>query len=63
MEFYVLMECEEILGAFLTLEECLTWKPTRELLDPLVIHRIRRSDDQFRIQKIPVIATNFLVRE
>lgn len=63
MEYYVLVECGEILGVFISLEECLTWRPVRILQDPLVIHRIRNLNGEFRIQKIPVVASNFIVRE
>ena len=63
MEFYVLVECEDIIAAFSTLEDCLRWRPTRVLNDPLVIHRIRNLNGDFRIQKIPVVASNFLINE
>ena len=63
MEYYVLVECGEIIAAFSTFEECLTWKPFRELKDPLIIHRIRNLNGEFRIQKIPVVASNFIKQD
>jgi hypothetical protein len=45
-EYYILVEAGDIFGVFETLEECLTWKPTRKLeKDTLVIKRIKRHDD------------------
>lgn len=56
MNEYFILTCDsEILCIFQTLQSCLTWKPTAELIGELVILRVRQPEEgPCRIQKIPV---------
>ncbi len=49
-----------ILGVFETLEECLTWKPSSDLLEDPVIHRVKRwPDGRFTVQLVLIKASVF----
>ena len=55
MEYYVLMANNEIIGVFSSLLECLSWKPNRELAEPIQVQRVRLSDSgEFKIQFIGI---------
>lgn len=60
MEYYVLTQNDEIIGVFITLQDCLIWKPPYVLEGILIAHRVRLLDSGlFKIQAIILANTIF----
>jgi hypothetical protein len=60
MEYFVLMERGVILCIYESLQAVLSWQPEFKLNGPLEIHKVRRSDGEFKTQIIKVAHEAFV---